>query len=132
MKLSHVERVMLANQYKILSLLDERNADGHDLVREALENGYESYYSDAMSREVYEDELSPGESHLVIAAMDLYWAMQRSYAETSPQCVGRMGRPTLTGKRPALADSPDAPHWRPVSPCGRFPMRAEPRPRSYR
>lgn len=79
MELSQVERVMLANQYKILSLLDPSGAEEYDKVREALENGYESVYSEALSRGAYDEQLSPDESRLVIHAMDLYWAMQRSY-----------------------------------------------------
>ena len=80
MQLSYMERVMLSNQYKILSLLDTSNADHYDKVREALEYGYESYYEEAFNREVYEDVLSSEESLLVIDAMDMYWAMQISYA----------------------------------------------------
>ena len=79
MNLSYVERVMLANQYKILSLLDPNNADEYDMVREALEHGYESYYSDAFARVVYEGELSSDDIRLVKHAMDLYGALQRSY-----------------------------------------------------
>ncbi len=80
MRLSYVERVMLSNQYKILSLLDTSNADHYDKVREALEYGYESYYQEAFNSEVSEDILSSEESLLVIDAMDMYWAMQTSYA----------------------------------------------------
>jgi uncharacterized protein len=79
MQPSHIERVILANQYKILSLLDPDYADEYDLVREALEHGFESRYMEAFHNTVHEDALTRDESILVIDAMDLYTALQVSY-----------------------------------------------------
>jgi uncharacterized protein len=46
MELTKVERRLLANQYHILSLLDEGNAEYYDNLRDALESGYASAYED--------------------------------------------------------------------------------------
>jgi uncharacterized protein YfbU (UPF0304 family) len=47
-------------------------------MQEALENGYESYYEDEIFRWIF-DGLSVSECALVIDAMDMYSAIQRSY-----------------------------------------------------
>lgn len=45
MKLTAVERLIIANQHQILELIDAENADNHKLCREAIERGYlEDYY----------------------------------------------------------------------------------------
>src|SRR5215212_668015 len=78
MDLTKVERRLLANQYHILSLLDEGNAEHYENVRDALENGYEAAY-------LYEvfgwmlDPLSPLQCKVVIDAMNMYSTIQRSY-----------------------------------------------------
>jgi uncharacterized protein YfbU (UPF0304 family) len=79
MQPSQIERAILANQYRILSLLDEAHAEEYDLVREALERGFEDYYMEAIQLTATKDVLSPEESLLVIDAMDMYTALQRSY-----------------------------------------------------
>lgn len=78
MDLSKVERRLLANQYHILSLLDEGNAQHYENLRDALEKGYEAAY-------LYEvfgwmlDPLSPWQCKRVVAAMNMYSSIQRSY-----------------------------------------------------
>ena len=47
MKLSRVERWMLSNQYRVLGLLDPKEAEGYAQLREALERGFEAEYESA-------------------------------------------------------------------------------------
>jgi uncharacterized protein len=77
-ELNKFERRLLANQYRILSLLDQSNADHYQKMQEALENGYESVY-ETLLYETINDVLPADESTLVINAMDMYSAIQRSY-----------------------------------------------------
>lgn len=87
MQLSYVQRVILANQYKILSSLYEGSseAESYSKIQESLENGYELYYEDALHWQVFEDELTKEDCRLVIRAMDMYWAMQISYERLEDQ-----------------------------------------------
>jgi uncharacterized protein YfbU (UPF0304 family) len=77
-ELSKFERRLLANQYHILRLLDQSNADHYQKMQEALENGYASVY-ETLPYETINDVLPADESTLVIDAMDMYSAIQRSY-----------------------------------------------------
>jgi uncharacterized protein len=78
MELTKVERRLLANQYHILSLLDEENAEQYDNLRDALQSGYASAYVDEIFGWIF-DGLSESECALVIDAMDMYTAIQRAY-----------------------------------------------------
>ena len=78
MELTKAVRRLLVNQYHILSLLDEGNADHYDKMREALASGYEAAYHDEVSGWIL-DPLSQSECAFVIDAMDMYSAIQRSY-----------------------------------------------------
>ena len=40
------ERLILANQYRILELIDEQEREAHKMAREILENGYVKEYAD--------------------------------------------------------------------------------------
>jgi uncharacterized protein YfbU (UPF0304 family) len=42
MELTNIERRLLANQYHIVSLLDEGNAERYENLCDALKNGYEA------------------------------------------------------------------------------------------
>lgn len=81
MGLSYTERVLLANQYKILSYLDERESGEYDKLREALEEGFEPYYNEALRWRVYDRTVSEEDGRMVLDSLDVYWAMQRSYEE---------------------------------------------------
>ena len=78
MALNKFERRLLANQYQILSMLDQSNAEHYEKMQEALQKGYESYYNDEIFGWIF-DGLSESESTLVIDAMDMYFAIQRAY-----------------------------------------------------
>lgn len=79
MQLSHIERVMLANQYKILSLLDPDQAEWYEEVREALEQGFESHYMEALHQTASSEVFGQDKSSLANDAMSLYHALQVSY-----------------------------------------------------
>jgi len=49
-ELNRFERLLLMNQYRILSLLEQSNADHYDKLRDALEEGYVASYRDDLSR----------------------------------------------------------------------------------
>ena len=80
MKLSKVERLLLANQYRFLSMLEQESAETeyYDRLRQALEYGYESVYEDRIFRDIF-DGLPVEECRFVEQAMALYWVIQRSY-----------------------------------------------------
>ena len=79
MKLTKLERLLLANQYQILSKLDPQD-ESHDMMRVALEHGYEVVYQDKLFIRIY-DGLSVQECLFVQEVMDLYLTIQRSYED---------------------------------------------------
>lgn len=46
--MTNIERTILRNQYKILSLLDKSNAHIHEERREILDSGFEGLYDDVL------------------------------------------------------------------------------------
>jgi uncharacterized protein len=80
MKLSRLERWMLSNQYRILELLDEENADSHHQAQEALNSGYELCYG-WLSEHVYDEGhgLPEEECTYVLDVMSMYESLQRTY-----------------------------------------------------
>lgn len=83
MELTKLDRLMLANQYRILSFLDEDSADYYDKMREALEQGYESAYAEIF-RSIY-DPLPQSETSLVADAMNMYFHLRRCYKALDDQ-----------------------------------------------
>jgi uncharacterized protein YfbU (UPF0304 family) len=77
-ELNKFERLLLMNQYRILSLLDQSNADHYDKLRDALENGYVTSYQDDLFAGI-RDGLSVEQSAFVLEVMSMYDALQRSY-----------------------------------------------------
>ena len=96
MELSKVERLLLANQYLILSELDPSKADEYDKVREALENVYEAAYQDVLAWRMF-DGLSTDECIFVQEVMDLYWTMQQSYKKLEDRAGVDEGRIVFFG-----------------------------------
>lgn len=74
MQLNRKERVMLANQYKILAALDPDSSSRYIELMEIVENGYEIFYS--MIDEWYRDEMSKEEGQFVLDILDLYRAIE--------------------------------------------------------
>jgi len=80
MELSRIERLLLANQYKILSLLREHPDDvaEYDMRLEAVEKGYRAAYEDVLLKDIA-DEFNETQCLFVKEAIALYGIMQRSY-----------------------------------------------------
>jgi uncharacterized protein len=77
-ELNKFERLLLMNQYRILSLLDQRNQDHYDKLRDELENGYVASYQDDLFAGI-RDGLSVEQSAFVLEVMSMYEALQRCY-----------------------------------------------------
>jgi uncharacterized protein len=77
-ELNKFERRLLANQYHILSLIDQSNADHYNKLRDALENGYIASYQDDLFAGLL-DGLSVEQCTFVLEVMNMYDALQRSY-----------------------------------------------------
>jgi uncharacterized protein YfbU (UPF0304 family) len=78
MQLSRVERLLLANQYRMLEVLVPDEADAYARFREALEWGYEGEYED-IAKNVYADGLSLDACAEVINILDMFSALKRGY-----------------------------------------------------
>ena len=78
MALSKLGRRLLANQYRIMELLDEEERDFCKQMEEALENGFSDYYEEKLSGWMSE-EMSPEESAFVRDALDVHGVLQHCY-----------------------------------------------------
>lgn len=79
MKLSRVERLILANQYRILEALYPDEAESYANRREAIENGYEMHYR-WQAEHIYDgdDVMTEEESREVLDILDMFAALKRS------------------------------------------------------
>jgi hypothetical protein len=77
MDLSLTERVIIANQFKILEKLYPEEAEYYSNHRRALECGYKLHYADIV--ENFYDEMSEEECREVIDILDMYRALTDSY-----------------------------------------------------
>lgn len=77
--LSLKERLMLANQYRILEALYPQEAARFALNRQAVEGGFTSQY-DSLLINIRAD-VPPEDCHLVSEVLDLYRAMQQSFRQ---------------------------------------------------
>jgi uncharacterized protein YfbU (UPF0304 family) len=75
--LSKVERLMLANQLRILEKLDSENADAYKKDRDIIVHGYTIEYEDVFT-DIY-DEMSVEECRYVYDVLDLYRVLISSY-----------------------------------------------------
>jgi len=75
--LTKTQRLILANQYALMALLDKRNAKDYEASEEAIRSGYADAIENLFNR-VYEG-LPPDGCGLVIRSMAMYDALQRSY-----------------------------------------------------
>jgi uncharacterized protein len=76
MALTKVERAILMNQFRILSLIDKSDADTHKRYAEALAEGYSYEYE---FLEHMSDGLTEDECRFVYDVLDMYDAMQTSF-----------------------------------------------------
>jgi uncharacterized protein len=92
--LSRVDRWMLSNQYRVLELLDKKNADSHRHTQDALNSGYELCY-DWLCDHVYAEKntLSAEQCTYVLDVMSMFEALQTAYdsledsSGIEPTCV---------------------------------------------
>ena len=74
--LNEQERLILSNQYKILSFIDKDNAKQHLDAAEIFEQGYEYLYNEYDN---IPSPYSPEESKEVISILNLYRELNNSY-----------------------------------------------------
>jgi uncharacterized protein YfbU (UPF0304 family) len=77
--LTPLERLMLANQLRILEKLDLENANEYKRNRDIIVNGYTIQYDEVLKE--IDDEMSVEECRYVYDVLDLYRALIRSYDE---------------------------------------------------
>ena len=71
MELSRTERLLLANQFKILGLLEPDESDYYDQAKEILENGYEAHY-DGLFQNIDEDTLTAEQCGEVTEILNMF------------------------------------------------------------
>lgn len=79
MDLTKIERLIIANQFKILEKLYPEEAGYYSNERKAIENGYKFHYEEII--EHLNDEMSEDECREVIDILDMYRALTFSYAK---------------------------------------------------
>jgi uncharacterized protein YfbU (UPF0304 family) len=77
MDLTITERIIIANQFKILAKLYPEDAVRYIHFREALENGYKLHYAEIVKP--YKNEMPEEECMEVINILDMYSALTHSY-----------------------------------------------------
>jgi uncharacterized protein len=77
LELTDVERVILANQYEILSILKED--DSYDLLARNLRDGHKWIYSQVF--DWISPNLAESKVDIVLKTLNLYSTLQSSYAE---------------------------------------------------
>jgi uncharacterized protein YfbU (UPF0304 family) len=103
-KLTKVERWILANQYKILEQVDPDNVEHYQTMQELLEKGYETEYR-WKTQHIYDDDdvVTEEKGHYVINVLAMYDALQQSYQrladkEASTRTRSRFRGSTATTK----------------------------------
>ena len=87
--LTKAQRLILANQYTIMALIDKQNAKDHEKSREAVTSGYASAIGQLF--DWIFDGLPEAECSLVIQSMAMYEALQRSYEALGEEAVAAVG-----------------------------------------
>jgi uncharacterized protein len=95
MKLSKMERLQIANQFKILALLDEHERDHYEQMAKIFENGYEYHYENAT--EHFSEGVSTDDSRYVLDVLDMFRMMQRAYDDLEDKSRIKESRVTFLG-----------------------------------
>jgi uncharacterized protein YfbU (UPF0304 family) len=74
MELTKKDRVLLINQYSILAILNEKEADHYNELINILANGYEIFYNKV--DEWYSDDMPSDEGQFVLNILVLYRAIE--------------------------------------------------------
>lgn len=69
-----MQRLLLSNQFKILSKIDPENKDYYLEALDIVENGYKIFYSSFL--EHLDDEMSEETGEFVLDVLDLYYAVE--------------------------------------------------------
>jgi YfbU domain len=83
MKLSRVERWILANQFRILERLVPDEAEGFLAARRAVESGFELVY-ETLAKHIAEPGLTSEECREVIDTRSMFEALAKANADTVP------------------------------------------------
>jgi len=78
MELSRKDRLILANQYRLLALLDKREAATYNRYVEILENGFEVEYENIL-QQIDEDVLTVEQAREVFDVMNMFRALKHNY-----------------------------------------------------
>ncbi len=78
MELSHTERWILSNQFRILQLLDKDNAEYYAKAKEAVDSGYELEYG-SLSQYLDSDVTTEAECREVIEILSMFDALRYSH-----------------------------------------------------
>lgn len=80
--LSRIERLLLANQYRILELVSPRNGDVYADLRRALEAGYELHYVEFM-QEIADEEDIPSLERCkeILDILQMFRVLKYSYRD---------------------------------------------------
>lgn len=78
-KLSDGERLILANQYRILARLYPEEADRHLLCVDILQRGFSAFYGDVFGN--IQEEMTRKDREHVVCILRIYEALQNSYAK---------------------------------------------------
>ncbi len=87
MEISKKDRVLLINQYKILSAIKPDESDHYNELIDILENGYEIFYS--MIDEWISDEMPSDEGRFVLDILDLYRAIEYFKRSTKSEAISK-------------------------------------------
>lgn len=90
MELTILERLQLANQYKILSFLDEDGRDHYLELEQIVRDGYAIFYS--MLDETIDTPMPEDHSKLVLDILDFYRALQ-DYLRAHPTTPALVNHP---------------------------------------
>ena len=78
--LDRKDRLVLANQYRMLIKIDPHERELYEQALQILENGYEREYEGLVSS-IYEDTMSDQECDEVYAILDMFRGLHDSYEE---------------------------------------------------
>lgn len=81
MEMTHAQRLILSNQYLLMSQLDTNNAEHYERLKTIIERGY-----DLQIRELTKEFgcLPETQCHEIITTMDMFHAIQESYNLLTP------------------------------------------------
>jgi hypothetical protein len=77
LNLTLMDRIFLANQYRILAALYPDEAEFYETARTAMERGYANEYGEVIG--YFSEEMTANESRMVIDIVDMYRHLKESY-----------------------------------------------------